>query len=147
MVKNFLVIPPTYLLPLTLTPKSQFQICDPSLATTSVVTKTSKSEATPTCSASSEADNSSLVTKLRQADAERERLQSRSLESNHHHHNGLRGLRSDEEATLLESSEDTDMVAKKMKRATQVSYHGNWYLFGFSIYSYNIYGCNTYLPN
>ena len=85
------------------------------------MTKTSKSEATPTCSASSEADNSSLVTKLRQADAERERLQSRSLESNHHHHNGLRGLRSDEEATLLESSEDTDMVAKKMKRATQVS--------------------------
>ena len=84
------------------------------------MTKTSKSDATPTCSAS-EADNSSLVTKLRQADAERERLQSRSLESNHHHHNGLRGLRSDEEATLLESSEDTDMVAKKMKRATQVS--------------------------
>ena len=84
------------------------------------MTKTSKSDASPTCSAS-EADNSSLVTKLRQADAERERLQSRSLESNHHHHNGLRGLRSDEEATLLESSEDTDMVAKKMKRATQVS--------------------------
>ena len=127
-------------------PKIRFQVPDPSLATTSAMTKTSKSDASPTCSAS-EADNSSLVTKLRQADAERERLQSRSLESNHHHHNGLRGLRSDEEATLLESSEDTDMVAKKMKRATQVSYHGNWYLFGFSIYSYNIYGCNTYLPN
>ena len=73
-----------------------------------------KSDATSTAS---EVD-SSLVNKLRQADTDRDRLQPRNLDSNHSNNN-LRGLRSDEEATLLESS-DTDVIAKKMKRSAQV---------------------------
>lgn len=73
-----------------------------------------KSDATSTAS---EVD-SSLVNKLRQADTDRDRLQPRGLDSNHSNNN-LRGLRSDEEATLLESS-DTDVIAKKMKRSAQV---------------------------
>ena len=67
----------------------------------------------------SEVDSSSLVNKLRQADTEREKLQSRLRESNDSGSNNFRGLKSDEEATLLESS-DTDFLAQKKKRNAQV---------------------------
>ena len=70
----------------------------------------------------SEVDSSSLVNKLRQADTEREKLQSRLRESNDSGSNNFRGLKSDEEATLLESS-DTDFLAQKKKRNAQVGYY------------------------